>query len=180
MRRKPPPLKYKRDYEKAVGLYLQALDQFKETGRNKDRINWQKAMLEVLNSYNLATGVFEFSRDVTFNWHIQLDLREAFRSVIDGKDADLFTVTPSDRYDSMMCLAKELAVGYVAAGQTNEHQQENKRWIMKEYGISRSSLNEWIRTTNPHDYDREVDGSLLSNMIDLYRKNKLTGRRRKP
>ena len=180
MRRKPPPLKYKRDYEKAVGLYLQALDQFKETGRDNDRIKWQKAMADVLDAYSRATGMLEFSRDVTFNWHILLDLKEAFKSVVDGKDADLFAVTPSDRYDSIMRLAKEVAVGYVAAGQTNEHQQKNKRWIMKEYGVSRSSLNEWIRTTIPYDYDHEIDGSLLSDMIDHYRKNKLTGRRRKP
>jgi len=107
-------------------------------------------------------------------------LSVAMRSVVDGKDTDLFFVTPSDRYDSHMIFAKGFAVGYIAKAETKEDQQTRKQWIMEQYGISRSLINEWIKNTTPHNYDEKIDGSILSHLIDYYRENKLKGRKRKP
>jgi hypothetical protein len=166
-----------------MGPYVQAREKFKETGRDKDRIKWQKAMADVLNAYSRATGMLEFSRDVTFDWHILLDLREAFKSVVDGKDADLFTVLPSDKYDSTMEGAICFAVRHVLDGSNESEKQKRKRWIMENYGVTRSALNSWIRTKDPGESmpNDETDwkGQLLSYYVAYYRKYKLTGRRRK-
>jgi len=180
LERSSTPDKDKKAYEKAVAKYDAAYWAHDDNKTDSTRRAWQESMAALLKTYDDAFGMWGSAQPITLDSMALHHLMSALDTVIEGKDTDLFYVTPSDRYDSEMRLAKEIAVGYVADGKTEESRQEKKRWIMKKYGISRSLLNEWIRTTNPYDYDYELDGSLLSDMIDHYRKNKLTGRRRKP
>ena len=182
LERSSTPDKDKKAYEKSVAKYKAAYWAYDDNNTDSTLRAWQESMAALLIAYDTTNSRSERTQDIPLakiaTWH----LISAMATVIDGKDTDLFHVTPSDRYDRFMRLAKMFAVGYVADRTTDESQQEKKRWIMKEYGISRSLLNEWIRTTDPVDYDDKdiIDRSRLFQMVDHYRKNKLTGRRRKP
>ena len=154
---------------------------FQETGNDADRRRWQRSMLSLLHAYSAATGLLGISREISLYWEVVNHLSKAFQSIVDGKDADLFEVSPSDQYGSTMRLAIELAVSYVNQGTTKEDQQNRKRLIMTEYGIARSTLNEWIKNTKPNfRYNDEEYPGLFSDMSDYYKKYKLIGSKRKP
>ena len=79
-----------------------------------------------------------------------------------------------------MRFAIELAVSYVNAAITKEDRQTRKQYIMREYEISRSLLNDWIKSTQlDFTYHEEDLSGLLFEMSDYYKKHKLTGRKRK-
>jgi len=75
-------------------------------------------MTALLGSYSRAISILQWTQDIPLNWVALGHLSSAMRAVIDGKDTDLFHITPSDRYDSEMRPAKEIAVGYMADGKT--------------------------------------------------------------
>lgn len=168
-------------YKRARDRYMDACwaHNHESNKSDKTRRAWQEAMLDLLNVYSRTSLPRKLNPGIPLDWMPLADLSVAMRSVVDGKDTDLFFVTPSDRYDSHMIFAKSFAVGYIAKAETKEDQQTRKQWIMEQYGISRSTVNEWIKNIAPHDYDEEIEGSILGDMIDHYRENKLTGRRRK-
>ena len=179
--RSSTPHKDKKAYEKAVAKYEAAYWAHDDNKTDSTRQAWQESMVVLLEAYNHAFGMWGSAQTIALDWMALKHLMSAMRTVIEGKDTDLFYVTPSDRYNSKMRRAKQIAVDYVAAGKTPESRQEKKRWIMKEYGISRSLLNEWIRTTEPDiDYNYEEFSGYLFNLSDYYKKNKLVGRKRKP
>ena len=174
----------KRAYERAYETFVDARWAFQEKGGDAARRRWQESLSELLWKYS---GVLRYPLPERNRQALSLpppavfDIMVALRDVLDGKDTDLFLVTPSDRYNSRMQYATELAVRYVIDAVTNEDKQSRKRYIMKEYGISRSTLNEWIRTKEPSPpIEPEFGYHGLSSLAGYYRENKLTGRRRKP
>ena len=184
---KAHPAKEKRAYETAFETYVHSLWEFKDTPSDAARRRWQQSLLGLIEAYVLVLHYPDISpkyrrRALSFPWQPLHDIQSALGDVLDGKDTDLFLVTPSDRYDSTMRFAKEVAVAYVAHAKDKESRRKRKLAIMEQYSISRSSLNEWIRTNGPSALVEETIemGNLLSNMADHYRDNKLTGRRRKP
>jgi hypothetical protein len=183
---KTHPAKEKRAYETAFETYVHSLWEFKDTPSDAARRRWQQSLLGLIEAYVLVLHypvIFPKyrRRALSFPWEPLHDIQSALGDVLDGKDTDLFLVTPSDRYAWQMRYAIALAVRYVIDAVTNENKQSRKRYIMKEYGISRSTLNEWIRTKEPSPpIEPEFGYDGLSSLADHYRENKLTGRRRKP
>ena len=178
---KKPSVKKKRDYEKALNTYMSAKRAFQETGNDADRHRWQRSMQSLLHTYSAATGMLGISREISLYWEVVHDLSAGFQSIVDGKDSDLFQFLPSDKYDSTMRSAIATAVRYVIDASDETDKQRRKCWIMEMYGVSRSTLNEWIKTKHPADpLDPEIESAMFEHYIDYYRKNKLTGRRRKP
>ena len=168
-----------RAYEKARDRYMDAFWSYEENKSAKHRRAWQEAMRDLLYAYERTSKSRQLNPGIPLDWIPLSHLTSAMRSVIDGKDTDLFNVEPSDRYDSSLNSAKQVAIGYVAKAKTPAETQNRKRRVIDWYGISRSTLNEWIRVMPPYDYDEEIDDNLLSYCIEHYRKNKLIGRRRR-
>lgn len=168
-----------RAYEKARDRYMDAFRSYEENKSAKHRRAWQEAMRDLLYAYERTSKPRQLNPGIPLDWIPLSHLSSAMRSVIDGKDTDLFYVSPSDKYDSQMIFAKSLAVGYIDEAETNEDQRARKTKVMKDYGISRSTINEWIKNITPFYLDKEVDDRLYGDMIDYYRENKLTGRRRR-
>lgn len=166
-------------YERALQQYIDSCHTYFENKNMKTRRVWQQSIAKTLSAYCDAI-VIKGNQSIALDWQIVADLSNAMETTLDGKDAELFHVVPSDRYNWKMQFAKAIAVGYIAKAKTKENQQTRKQWIMEQYGISRSLINEWIRNTTPHNYDEKIDGTILSHLIDYYRKNKLKGRKRKP
>jgi hypothetical protein len=158
---------------------MNAVWAFRDNKSDEHRRVWQKAMYDLLTTYARTSKPRKFNPGIPLDWMPLADLSSAMGSVIEGKDTDLFFVDPTDRYDSSMIFTKKIAVGYVAKAKNGVETQKRKKEVIDWYGISRSTLNEWIRAVPPHDYDEELDGPVLSDCIDHYRNNKLTGRRRR-
>lgn len=176
-----PRKKDKEAYEKALYTYAKAKWAYDDNQTQSNRHAWQLAMVNLLRAYHDTRVAGNFNPTIPFQWEPLLDLYSAMRATVDGKDADLFHVDPSDRYDSMMTFAKEVAVAYVSFGKDKKDTQERKLWIMEKYSVSRSTLNEWIRLIDASNLDEE-DFELFrthSRMADHYREHKLKGRRRK-
>lgn len=182
-RRGVPRKKDKEAYEKALYAYAKAKRAYDDNQTQSNRHAWQLAMVNLLSAYSNTRGAGNFNPTIPFQWEPLLDLYSAMRTTVDGKDADLFHVDPSDRYDSMMTFAKEVAVAFVTLADSETARQERKTWVMENYGVSRSTLNEWIRLikpTNISDNDFGPEGGFLhSHMADHYRENKLIARKRK-
>ena len=176
---KKRPRKVVVDYEKARDRYMDAAYTFEEDRSVKNRKLWQRAMLDLLQAYSRTTKPKMFNPAIPLDWIPLSHLTTALNRVVEGKDPDLFLVDPSDKYDSAMVFAKQIAVGYIEKAETREEKQLRKGNVIEWYGISRSTLNEWIRALPSYDYDEETDDSVLSYFIDYYRNNKLTGRRRR-
>jgi hypothetical protein len=180
-RRGVPRKKDKEAYEKALYAYAKAKRAYDDNQTQSNRHAWQLAMVNLLSAYHNTRGAGKFNPTIPFQWEPLLDLYSAMRTTVDGKDADLFHVDPSDRYDSMMTFAKEVAVAYVSFGKDKKDTQERKLWIMEKYSVSRSTLNEWIRLIDASDLDQEAVEltGMQHTMADHYREHKLKGRRRK-
>jgi hypothetical protein len=184
-RRRPVPRKKDKEaYEKALYVYAEAAYAYDQNQTQSNRHAWQLAMLSLLEAYSrTSTGFHHLNPTIPFQWEPLHDLSRAMRTIIDGKDADLFHVDPSDRYDSMTIFAKEVAVAFVTLADSETARQERKKWVMENYGVSRSTLNEWIRLIKPSnisDNDFGPEGNFLhSTMADHYRENKLIARKRK-
>ena len=181
-RKKSKPAKLDREnYEKALLEYFDARNAYLDDQNPKTRRVWQESVLKTLQKYSSAISVMQWTQDIPLDWQFLLDLKEAMQAVIDGKDPELFHVDPSDSYDSDMRFAKEVAVAYVGFGKDKKDTQERKLWIMEEYSISRSTLNEWIRLIDVSNLDEELFelSAIHWTMADHYRENKLIARRRK-
>lgn len=170
------------NYEKALLEYFDARNAYRDDQNPKTRRVWQESVLKTLQQYSRAVNIMQWTQDIPLDWQFLLDLKEAMQAVIDGKDPELFHVDPSDSYDSHMRFAKEVAVAYVGFGKDKKDTQERKLWIMENYSVSRSTLNEWIRLIDASHLDDEELFDLFSihsGMADDYRENKLIARRRK-
>ena len=174
--------KHREAYEKALLEYFHARNAYWNDKNPKTRRMWQESVEKTLQAYSRAIAIMQWTQNIPLDWQLLLELRTAMTLVIDGKDSELFHVTPSDRHDSTMRFAKEVAVAYVSFGKDKEDIQKRKLWIMENYSVSRSSLNEWIRLIARSDLDQETVelAGVHHQLADHYRENKLTGRRRKP
>ena len=172
-RRRPVPRKKDKEaYEKALYVYAEAAYAYDQNQTQSNRHAWQLAMVNLLRTYSDTRVPGNFNPTIPFQWEPLHDLSSAMSTIIDGKDADLFHVDPSDRYDSRMTFAKELAVAFVNFADGEAARQERKKWVMENYGVSRSTLNEWIRLIKPsnisdNDFGPE-GGSLQSDMADHF------------
>jgi hypothetical protein len=178
--------KEKRTFEAAQNTYGRSWNELQDTGTDAARKSCQESLLGLIDAYIQVLHYPDLfpkhrRRALSFPWRPLFAIRSALSDVLDGKDTDLFLVTPSDRYAREMRHAIELAVQYVIDAVTNEDKQSRKRYIMKEYGISRSTLNEWIKTKEPSPpIPQEIVHNHLSSCANYYRENKLIARRRNP
>ena len=172
-RRRPVPRKKDKEaYEKALYVYAEAAYAYDQNQTQSNRHAWQLAMVNLLRTYSDTRVPGNFNPTIPFQWEPLHHLYSAMEATTDGKDADLFHVDPSDRYDSMTIFAKELAVAFVNFADGEAARQERKKWVMENYGVSRSTLNEWIRLIKPsnisdNDFGPE-GGSLQSDMADHF------------
>lgn len=182
-RRGVPRKKDREAYEKALDAYAKAKWAYDDNQTQSNRHAWQLAMVNLLHTYSGTRVPGNLNPTIPFQWEPLHHLYSAMRTIADGKDADLFHVDPSDRYDSMMTFAKEVAVAFVTLADSETARQERKTWVMENYGVSRSTLNEWVRFIKPaniSDNDFGPEGGFLhSKTADHYRECKLKGRRRK-
>jgi hypothetical protein len=170
-------------YEKALLEYFHASKAYSDDQNPKTRRVWQESVLKTLKTYSSAISIMQWTQNIPLDWRLLLELNDAMQAVIDGKDPELFYVDPSDSYDSHLRFAKEVAVAFVKFADGEAARQERKKWVMENYGVSRSTLNEWVRFIKPaniSDNDFGPEGDFLhSKTADHYRECKLKGRRRK-